>query len=291
MKPVAQNSLVWLITGCSSGLGRALAQRALASGDRVVATARDPDSLADLSVENCRKIRLDVTNQGQIQEAVAQAVESFGRLDVIVNNAGYGLAGAFEELSEEQIARNFEVNLFGAMRLIRAALPVLRAQKSGHIVNISAAAAISNYPGFSVYGAGKCALEGISESLAAELGPLGIKVTIVEPGPLRTKFLADSLEYASVTLEDYVASSGRFLRTLKGLNGKQPGDPEKAAGVIIEAVRAAKPPLRLVLGRYAVEKTRQKLRQTERELGLWQEMSGSADFSAGAPPVPAGRLA
>ena len=291
MKSVVKNSRVWLITGCSSGLGRALAQRALASGDRVVATARNPDSLSDMSAEHCRRIRLDVTIQGQVQEAIARAVKSFGQLDVIVNNAGYGLAGAFEELSEEQIARNLEVNFFGALRVIRAALPVLRAQKSGHIINVSAAAAISNYPGFSVYGAGKCALEGASESLAAELGPLGIKVTIVEPGPLRTNFLADSLEHASMALEDYVPSSGRFLRTLKGLNGKQPGDPERAADVIIEAVCAPRPPLRLVLGRYAVEKTRKKLQATGRELELWQEMSSAADYRAGEAPRPVDRVA
>ena len=281
MKADGENSRVWLITGCSSGLGRALAQRVIAAGDCVVATARNPDSLSDLSGEHCLRLGLDVTSEAQIRDAIAQAVENFGRLDVIVNNAGYGLAGAFEELSEEQIARNFEVNFFGALRVIRATLPVLRAQKSGHIVNVSAAAAISNYPGFSVYGAGKCALEGVSESLAAELGPLGINVTIVEPGPLRTNFLADSLEHAAITLEDYAASSGRFLRTLKELDGKQPGDPEKAADVIIRAVRAPRPPLRLVLGRYAVEKTRKKLQATGRELELWQEMSSAADYRAG----------
>src|SRR5271166_5467046 len=182
---------VWLITGCSGGLGRALATHVLARGHRLVATSRKPTQLDDLVArhpETCRALALDVTEPSQVKAAIAQAVAAFGRIDVVVNNAGYGLVGALEELSDEQIARNLDANFFGALEVIRAALPILRAQHSGHIVNISAAAVISNYAGFSIYGAAKWALEGVSESLAAELKPLGIKVIIVQPGPFRTEF-------------------------------------------------------------------------------------------------------
>ena len=275
-------SLVWLITGCSSGLGRALVQRALQAGDRVVATARDVARIQELATENCRTTPLDVTHREQVRQVIAFAGEAFGQIDVLVNNAGYGLAGALEEVSEEQIARNFDTNLFGALHLMRAALPMMRAQGHGHIVNVSAAAAISNYPGFSIYGASKCALEAVSESLAQELAPLGIRVTVVEPGPFRTDFLGRSLEQAENPMPEYSASSGRFIRTLKGLNGKQAGDPERAATAIMQAVRAPKPPFRLVLGRYAVDKTRKKMRATEAELELWQEISSATDYQAAA---------
>ncbi len=183
---------VWLITGCSSGFGRALAGRVLAHGDRVIATARDASALEELTVhypETCRALEFDVTDSAQVKTAVARDADEFGRLDVVVNNAGYGLIGAFEELSREEIEKNFATNFFGALEVIRATLPILRAQGSGHIVNISAAATISNYPGFSIYGAGKAALESVSEALALELQPFGIKVTIVQPGPFRTDFV------------------------------------------------------------------------------------------------------
>ena len=274
---------VWLITGCSSGLGHALVLGALQAGDRVVATARNVDQIQDLATENCRTAALDITKTEQVRQIIAFAGEAFGRIDVLVNNAGYGLAGAFEEVSEKQIARNFDTNFFGPLHLIRAALPMLRAQGHGHIVNMSAAAAISNYPGFSIYGASKCALEAVSESLLQELAPLGIGVTVVEPGPFRTDFLGRSLAQAEIPMPAYGASSGRFIRTLKGLNGKQAGDPARAAAAIIQAVRAPKPPFRLVLGRYAIDKTRKKMRATEQELELWQEISSSIDYQAGAP--------
>lgn len=267
-----ENTPVWLITGCSSGLGRALATRVLAHGHRVVATARQPASLAELAAmypERCRRLALDVTSPGQVAAVVAQAAEAFGRLDVVVNNAGYGLVGALEELSEEQIHRNFEANFFGALRVIRAALPILRAQGRGHFVNISAAAAIANYAGFSVYGATKNALEAVSESLAAEVKPLGLRVTIVQPGPFRTDFIARSLEAAANTIPAYETTSGKFRRFLATMDGKQPGDPARAAEAIIAAVMAEQPPLRLVLGKYAIEKTRRTFATATRELDTW----------------------
>ena len=274
---------VWLITGCSSGFGASLAAAVLARGERVVATARNAEALSELAAQfpdTCRALALDVTDATQVKSVVAQAVEAFGRLDVVVNNAGYGLAGAFEELGTQQIARNFDTNFFGALEVIRAALPVLRAQGSGHIVNISAAAVISNYAGFSIYGATKWALEGVSESLAAELKPLGIKVTIVQPGPFRTDFIARSLERAESQIADYDRTSGKFARFLETMEGKQPGDPARAAEAIIAAVESDAPPLRLVLGKYANDKLRRKLADAERERAAWEHVGLPTDFAA-----------
>ncbi len=276
------SSRVWLITGCSSGFGLALARAVLARGQRVVATARRLESIAQLAShypETSRAIVLDVTDSAQVKSAVAEAVAAFGRIDVVVNNAGYGLVGAFEELGEEQIARNFEVNFFGALEFIRAALPILRAQGSGHIVNISAAAVISNYAGFSIYGASKWALEGVSESLAAELKPLGIKVTIVQPGPFRNDFISRSLERGRNQIADYDRTSGKFLRFLESMSGKQPGDPDKAAEAIITVVESTTPPLRLVLGKYANDKARKKFADAEKERDTWEHAGLPTDFS------------
>jgi NAD(P)-dependent dehydrogenase (short-subunit alcohol dehydrogenase family) len=254
----------------------------LARGQRVIATARQPSALGDLAArfpETCRVLALDVTNSALVKSAVAQAAEFFSRLDVVVNNAGYGLVGAFEELGAEQIARNFETNFFGALEVIRAALPILRTQGSGRIVNISAAAVIANYAGFSIYGATKWALEGVSESLAAELKPLGIKVTIVQPGPFRTDFIGRSLERAEGHIADYDRTSGKFLRFLETMDGKQPGDPARAAEAIIAAVESDAPPLRLILGKYANDKARKKLADAERERAAWESVGLPADFT------------
>jgi NAD(P)-dependent dehydrogenase (short-subunit alcohol dehydrogenase family) len=272
---------VWLITGCSTGLGRALAARVLARGHRLIATARHPETLAELVAvdpSRCRALALDVADAPQVPAAVAQAAEAFGRLDVVVNNAGYGLVGAVEEYDEAQIVRNFETNFFGALRVIRAALPILRAQRRGHFVNISAAAVIANYAGFSIYGATKWALEGLSESLAAEVRPLGLKVTIVQPGPFRTDFVSRSLERASASIPDYEPSSGKFRRFLETMNGRQPGDPAKAADAIISAVESDNPPLRLVLGKYAIDKTRRRLAAAARELDAGSATGLATDF-------------
>jgi len=274
---------VWFITGCSSGFGAALAAAVLGRGHRVIATARNPDCLSKLSAqfpETCRTLALDVTDASHVKSVVALGVEAFGGLDVVVNNAGYGLVGAFEELGAEQIARNFDTNFFGALEVIRAALPILRTQRRGHIVNISAAAVISNYAGFSIYGATKWALEGVSESLAAELKPLGIKVTIAQPGPFRTDFIARSLERAESHIADYDRTSGKFSRFLETMAGKQPGDPAKAAEAIIAVVESDTPPLRLILGKYANDKTRKKLSDVEQERTAWEHVGLPTDFTS-----------
>lgn len=276
------NSRVWLITGCSSGFGLALASAVLAAQDRVIATARRLESLQPLAEqypETCRLITLDVAESGQVKNVIAEGLAVFGRIDVVVNNAGYGLVGAFEELTSEQITDNFKTNFFGALEVIRGALPILRAQKSGHIVNISAAAVIANYAGFSIYGASKWALEGVSESLAIELKPLGIKVTIVQPGPFRTNFVRESLQCAENHLPDYDRTSGKFLQFLKKMEGHQPGDPAKAAQAIIEVVKAERPPLRLVLGKYANEKARKSTVAGEDERAKWESIGMPTDFT------------
>ncbi len=283
MNTLPNDSPVWLITGCSTGLGRALAVRVLARGHRLIATARQPETLAELVAvdpSRCQALALDVADAPQVAAVVAEAAAVFGRLDVVVNNAGYGLVGAVEEYDEAQIARNFETNFFGALRVIRAALPILRAQRRGHFVNVSAAAVIANYPGFSIYGATKWALEGVSESLAAEVRPLGLKVTIVQPGPFRTDFVSRSLERATGHIPDYDPSSGKFRRFLETMNGRQPGDPTKAADAIIDAVAAENPPLRLVLGKYAIDKARRKLAAAAREPDMGSAAGLATDFSA-----------
>jgi NAD(P)-dependent dehydrogenase (short-subunit alcohol dehydrogenase family) len=276
---------VWLITGCSSGLGRALARQVLASGERLVATARRLEDLEEFSDQDpalCRCMELDVNFTAQIQKVVSEAAQAFGHLDVIVNNAGYGVVGALEELSAAQIAANFATNFFGPIEVIRAALPFLKARGTGHLVNISAAAAISNYPGFSIYGATKCALEGASEALEAELKPFGIRVTIVQPGPFRTEFIGRSLEPAAHPRQEYAPSSGKFVRLLQSMDGKQPGDPARAAEAIFKAVHSPTPPLRLVLGKYAHEKVRRKLAAGLAELEKWEETGLPTDLPRGS---------
>lgn len=265
----------WFITGCSSGFGRAIAEAALAAGHRVIATARDVRSLADLECDACRVLTLDVTDAENIREAIAEA-DSF---DVLVNNAGYGLIGAVEEYDDDQIRRNVETNFFGPMNVIRAALPMLRGQKSGHIINISAAAAISNYPGFGVYGAAKAALEFLSESLRLELAPLGIRVTLVEPGPFRTDFVTRSLKKASKPISDYDGTSGKFSRIIASMNGKQPGDPAKAAKAVLAIADAESPPLRLVLGKYANDKARRRADSLEKERAAWESTGLPTEFT------------
>lgn len=278
---MSTDAKVWLITGSSSGFGRALAEAALAAGHRVVATARRPEVLAKLAArypETCRALRLDVTQSEQVKAAVAGAVEVFGRIDVLVSNAGYGLIGALEECSEEQIWRNFNVNLFGPLRVIRAVLPILRGQRGGHIVHLSAAAAIANYPGFSIYGGAKCAVEGVAEALDTEVKPLGIKVTLVQPGPFRTDFIARSLDRAAERLPAYDATSRKFRALLEKMDGAQPGDPARAAEAILKITAAPNPPLRLVLGKYAQAKVVKKCEALRAELEAWKELGLATEF-------------
>ena len=277
----SNNKTVWLITGSSTGFGRALAEAVLKHGDRLITTARKPEQLQDLVnqyPETAKAVPLDVTNLTEVKAAVDAALAAFGRLDVLVNNAGYGLIGALEEVSEQQIRRNFETNLFGAINMIRAALPIMREQKAGHFVNMSAIAGFSNELGFSIYGGAKFALEGVSEAVHGEVAPLGIKVTIVEPGPFRTDFIGRSLDRVEDTIDAYSETVGKFLQFLDKIEGSQPGDPDKAAQVLIQVVESENPPLRLVLGKYAYNKFRQKLDSLIAELDAWEAIAANTDF-------------
>ncbi|MGD1861643.1 MAG: oxidoreductase [Leptolyngbyaceae cyanobacterium] len=271
----------WLITGSSSGFGRALAEAVLAHGDRLIATARRPETLATLVnqyPDTSRAIALDVTNPQQVQAAMQEAQAAFGQIDVVVNNAGYGLIGALEEVSDDQIRRNFETNLFGAIHVMRAVLPIMRAQGSGHIVNMSAIAGFTNELGFSIYGGAKFALEGVSEALRGEVAPFGINVTLVEPGPFRTEFIGRSLDRVEAPMAVYEPTVGKFLNFLNQIEGQQPGDPAKAANAIIHMVEAENPPLRLVLGKYAYSKFRQKITDLTQELDAWESVGLATDF-------------
>ena len=247
----------------------------------MVATARSVESLQPLlrlSADSLVVTALDVTKPDQVRAAVADAHAAGGRIAVVVNNAGYGLIGAVEECSDEQLARNLDTNLMGPIRVIRAVLPILRRQGSGHLIQISAAAAISNYAGFGIYGASKSGLEGISEALRAELAPLGIRVTIVQPGPFRTDFISRSMERAATVIPEYGATSGRFAQFLERMSGRQPGDPDRAAAAIVDMVHQGKAPLRMALGRYAVEKIRKWVQTRDAEALEWSATAASADF-------------
>ncbi|MEO1374841.1 MAG: oxidoreductase [Cyanobacteria bacterium J06635_10] len=279
---MVNDSKVWLITGSSTGFGRTLAETVLEKGDKVIATARKPEQLDDLISkypDTAIALRLDVTNPDEIIAAIEEANAAFGRIDVLVNNAGYGLIGALEEVSDAQIHRNFDTNLFGVINVIRGILPIMRSQQSGHIINMSAIAGFTNELGFSIYGGAKFALEGVSEALQGEVAPLGIKVTIVEPGPFRTDFIGRSLDRAEEQMEAYQGTVGKFLNFLNNIEGKQPGDPAKAAEAIIKVVNSDNPPLRLVLGKYAYTKFRKKIESLKTELDAWEAVAANTDFT------------
>jgi NAD(P)-dependent dehydrogenase (short-subunit alcohol dehydrogenase family) len=274
---------VWLITGCSSGFGRALAEKVLESGATVAATARNLAAVEDLKAnypDTCLPLQLDVTDANQCAEVVQAVVATTGRLDVLVNNAGYGVIGSLEETTDEQIERNFATIVFGAVRLMRAALPTFRAQRSGRIINISAAAAIANYAGFSIYGGAKYALEGISEALAAEVKPLGIKVSLVQPGPFRTDFISRSMEKTPSVVSDYAGTVGKFAAFLQKMEGQQPGDPAKAAAAILKLSEMENPPLRVALGKYAMEKVERVLKARQREWEASKEFRFDTEYGA-----------
>jgi NAD(P)-dependent dehydrogenase (short-subunit alcohol dehydrogenase family) len=271
---------VWFITGASSGFGRALTEVALSQGDLVVSTARNPEALADLAArvpDSLRVLPLDVTQAASIPGVIQQAIAEFGRIDVLVNNAGRGLIGAVEETSDAETRAIFETNFFGPAAVLRALLPHFRERKSGHIVQMGAAAAIANYAGFGTYGAAKGALSSLTESLAQELKPLGIRVTLVEPGPFRTDFVGRSMTRAATSLPDYANTSARFGQYLAKIDGKQPGNPILAAEAIVKLVHSGEAPLRFVLGRYAIDKTRKTFAARERELAQHEAAGAACD--------------
>ena len=283
MDTPTDSTRVWLITGASVGLGRALAEAALERGHRVAATARNADSVADLEQRHPGRalaVRLDVTDAGQARGAVDAAVEAFGRVDVVVSNAGYGLFGALEELADDELRRQFETNVFGALNVTRAALPQLRRQRRGHIVQMSSLEGVAPaLAGESAYAATKFAVEGLCEALAKDVAHLGVRVTLVEPGPVRTDFGAAAVARPPA-IDDYDPSVGEALRLFAELAGKQPNDPARIAAAIIQAVDADEPPLRLALGAEAIEAIRRKLDGQRRDLDAWEQVGLSTAIAS-----------
>ena len=276
--------LVWLITGCSTGFGRELSSAALERGYRVVVTARNPDDVRDIAQgheANVLILKLDVTKPNDIRSAVDATLARFGRVDVLVNNAGIGYFAAIEESSDAEVRRMFEVNVFGLAQMTQAVLPGMRAQKSGHIVNISSIGGIRAFPAVGFYNATKFAVVGLSESLSLEVEPLGIKVTIVEPSGFRTDWAGRSANEAPSEISDYADTAGKNRRSIRGYSGKQPGDPVRAAAAIIKAVEADEPPLHLLLGKAALKGANWKLDLLRKNFDAWQETTVGADFPEG----------
>ena len=268
----------WLITGCSSGIGRALARAVLEAGHRAVVTARDTSTIADLAdayPDAALAVALDVTDTDQIRAAVEKAIQQFGQIDVLVNNAGYGYRSAVEEGDDADIARLFATNLFGPVHLIQAVLPGMRERRAGTIVNVSSIGARVFVPGSGYYGASKAALEAVSGALRHELAPLGIAVIVVEPGAFRTDFYGRSLQQPPQALPDYADTAGRRRLENSPDLGNQPGDPAKAGPAIIAAVESPEPPILLHLGSDAVRIFRAELDTRAKESVAWEQLSGA----------------
>jgi NADP-dependent 3-hydroxy acid dehydrogenase YdfG len=283
-KETSQAGKVWFITGASTGFGYDLAEYLLSAGATVVATARKPEALDALTAKYPKtslKLAMDVTKQEQVDEAIKSALTWFGRIDVLVNNAGYGMVGAIEESQPSEFGPMFETNVFGLVRVTQAVLPQMRARKSGHIVNLSSIGGLVGLAGFGMYNATKFAVEGLSEALFHELKPLGIGVTIVEPGPFRTEFLGRSYTPAAKHIEDYEQSAGKMRKYAEDQNGKQPGDPKRAVVAIVKAVESANPPLRLLLGANTIPRFQAKLDAQLKDLSDWRETTIGADFPVG----------
>jgi len=280
----SQDTPVWFITGCSTGFGRDLARAVLARGWRAVVTARDAARVADLATEGGDRalaLDLDVTEAGQVAAAVTAAEARFGRVDVLVNNAGYGYQASVEEGEESEIRAQFEANVFGLFAMTRAVLPGMRTRRRGHVINITSVAGFIGFPGSGYYAASKHAVEGWSDALAAEGAPLGIKVTCVEPGPFRTDWAGRSLRQTPNLIADYAETAGARLRGTSEGSGKQAGDPARAAEAILHVTEEAAPPRHLVLGAFGVEKVTDTLRRRLDEVERWSELGRSADFPEG----------
>lgn len=272
----------WFITGANRGLGLEIARAALAAGDSVVATARDPQQIhkaLEGSADWLHTIPLDVTDRAAVDEAVNAAKERFGRIDVLVNNAGYGQLGAFEEIASETVSRQFATNVFGVFDVTRAVLPIMRAQRSGHIITISSIAGMQGFEGSSIYCATKHAVSGWSEGLAREVAPFGIKVTCVYPGRFRTDFLDDSsVRYGDFAIEDYAAASARHRHALDADNHQQIGAPRKFAAAMLALANAKNPPTWLPTGSDAYAVFDEKSAALAENLEHWKDLVLSTDF-------------
>ena len=271
---------VWMITGASRGLGAEVAKAALAAGEKVIATGRGRDSLDFSSDKDALfPVEMDVTNEAQVAAGVRDGVSQYGRIDVLVNNAGFGMLGAIEETPAEDVERIYRTNVFGLLNVIRAVLPTMRQQKAGHIINFSSLGGFRASAGWGVYCSTKFAVEGITEALHDELAPLGVHATVVEPGFFRTDFMDNrSLARARQQIADYAETVGKTRIFAVEKNHQQPGDPKKLAQALLQLVNAANPPLRLPLGTDALERIAQKNAFVSQEMATWLSLSESTDF-------------
>ena len=281
----SQQGKVWFITGASSGFGRLLAEHVLSLGGSVVATARKPETLDEFTTKypaNAQVLRLDVTDKQQVEDAVKDALARFGHIDVLVNNAGYGVTGAIEEVTEKEYEPMFNTNVFGLITMTKALLPQFRARRSGNILNLSSIGGLLGMPGWGYYNATKFAVEGLSEALGHEMEPLGVHVTIVEPGPFRTEFLGTSGKEAKEQIADYAKTAGKTREYFQTQSGKQVGDPQKAVEAMVAAVESPKPPRHLLLGKLALDRYRAKQKQFDADIAAWEEVTLGADFAPAA---------
>jgi NAD(P)-dependent dehydrogenase (short-subunit alcohol dehydrogenase family) len=280
---------VWFVTGASRGFGREIVLAALEKGHRVVATARDPRTVAAWLPETHRAnsllLPLNVTDPRQRETALAATLSAFGSIDILVNNAGYGYLTAVEEGEEREIRALFEANFFAVAALTREVLPAMRARRSGRIVNISSVGGFVGFPGSGYYAASKFALEGLSESLRAEVAPLGIDILLVEPGPFRTDWAGSSMRQSPTFLADYEATSGQRRRQVAEASGTQAGCPRRAAKIIVEAALSPAPPFRLPLGEIAIRTIRAALREVEEDIAPWAERGLWSDVPIAAEAV------
>jgi len=275
---------VWLITGCSTGFGRELAREALLQGYRVVVSARNPQDVQDLVAgypDTSLALALDVTNVQQIGNAITQSLAKFGQIDVLVNNAGIGYFSSIEEADEIEIRKMFEINVFGLAHMTQAVLPHMRARKSGHILNIASIGGLRSFPGVGFYNATKYAVDGLSESLAKEVAPLGIKVTIICPSGFRTDWAGRSANETPSTLPDYATTAAKNMSDIRNVSGRQAGNPIKAAKAMIQVVETDQPPMRLLLGKAALKGARIKLQELSSDFETWAEVTEGADYDAG----------
>jgi NAD(P)-dependent dehydrogenase (short-subunit alcohol dehydrogenase family) len=279
----SDSATVWFITGCSTGLGRALAQRVMQRGYRCVVTARDPKQIEDIASrypQAALALALDVTHRGQLQDAIGKAQATFGSIDVLVNNAGYGYLAAVEEGDEQDVRAMFETNFFGLVAVTKSILPLMRARGRGHVINISSIGGLVGNPSSGYYNASKFAVEGLSQAMAKEVGPLGIRVTLIEPGPFRTDFQGRSIKVVKQPIAAYADTAAARRAALKQSSGKQAGDPVRAADAIIMVAQSDNPPLHLLLGRNGMVRAREKFTELLQSMDDWEQVTVSADFPA-----------
>lgn len=272
---------VWLITGCSTGFGRELAKAVLAKGYSAAVASRNTEDVKDI-VENYPQtaiaVKLDVTSEKEIKSAVEETVKKFGQIDVLVNNAGIGYFGAIEESEEHKVRNMFEINFWGLAHMTNEVLPIMRKQRSGHIINIASIGGLRGFPGVGFYNATKFAVDGYSEALSKETAPLGIKVTIVAPSGFRTDWAGRSADDTKNKIADYESTAGKNMGDIRGYSGNQPGDPVRAAAAIIKVTESEKPPMRLLLGSAALKGARIKLEELKNDFDTWEETTVNADF-------------